>query len=134
MMPYKPRTFAFRRVHLRICQELVSVRVLVGADFDEAKNTCTDEALPPIHVCVVLSVRHLTLGLRAEGFNEKNALLVDSRLTFVVASCLADQLSPSRWNMCFLSGTEHHRRQAAAVVRENGALVKLFEVLGPRYK
>ncbi|CAM9140165.1 unnamed protein product [Scytosiphon promiscuus] len=30
-------------------------------------------------------------------------------------------------------GTPHHQRQAQAVVRENGAVVKLFEVLGPRY-
>lgn len=33
-----------------------------------------------------------------------------------------------------ISGTPHHQRQAERVVRENGAVVKLFEVLGPRYK
>ncbi|CAM9171488.1 unnamed protein product [Discosporangium mesarthrocarpum] len=31
-------------------------------------------------------------------------------------------------------GSLHHRRMAAAVVREKAAVVKLFEVLGPRYK
>lgn len=31
-------------------------------------------------------------------------------------------------------GTPHHQRQAQSVIRENGAVVKLFEVLGPRYK
>ncbi|CAM9187571.1 unnamed protein product [Choristocarpus tenellus] len=32
------------------------------------------------------------------------------------------------------NGSLHHRRLAAAVVREKAAIVKLFEVLGPRYK
>jgi large subunit ribosomal protein L17 len=30
-------------------------------------------------------------------------------------------------------GSLHHRRLAAAVVREPAAVVKLFEILGPRY-
>ena len=30
-------------------------------------------------------------------------------------------------------GTLQHRRLAAAVVREKAAVVKLFEILGPRY-
>ena len=32
------------------------------------------------------------------------------------------------------NGSLHHRRLAAAVIREKPALVKLFEILGPRYK
>lgn len=31
-------------------------------------------------------------------------------------------------------GDLHHRRLAAAVVREPAAVVKLFEIIGPRYK
>ena len=31
-------------------------------------------------------------------------------------------------------GNLHHRRLAAGVVRESSAVVKLFEILGPRYK
>ena len=31
-------------------------------------------------------------------------------------------------------GSLHHRRLAAGVVRERSAVVKLFEILGPRYK
>ena len=31
-------------------------------------------------------------------------------------------------------GNLHHRRLAAGVVRERSAVVKLFEILGPRYK
>ena len=31
-------------------------------------------------------------------------------------------------------GNLHHRRLAAAVVRERSAVVKLFEILGPRYQ
>lgn len=31
-------------------------------------------------------------------------------------------------------GNLHHRRLAAGVVREQSAVVKLFEILGPRYK
>eukprot|EP00604_Paraphysomonas_vestita_P001226 CAMPEP_0174818180 /NCGR_PEP_ID=MMETSP1107-20130205/810_1 /TAXON_ID=36770 /ORGANISM="Paraphysomonas vestita, Strain GFlagA" /LENGTH=108 /DNA_ID=CAMNT_0016029681 /DNA_START=133 /DNA_END=459 /DNA_ORIENTATION=+ len=31
-------------------------------------------------------------------------------------------------------GGLHHRRLAGAVVRERAALVKLFEILGPRYE
>lgn len=31
-------------------------------------------------------------------------------------------------------GSLHHRRLAAGVVREKSAIVKLFEILGPRYK
>lgn len=31
-------------------------------------------------------------------------------------------------------GTLHHRRLASGVVRESAAVVKLFEILGPRYK
>jgi large subunit ribosomal protein L17 len=31
-------------------------------------------------------------------------------------------------------GSLHHRRLAGAVVREQSAVVKLFEILGPRYK
>jgi large subunit ribosomal protein L17 len=30
-------------------------------------------------------------------------------------------------------GLLHHKRQAEAVVREEAAVVKLFEILGPRY-
>ena len=32
------------------------------------------------------------------------------------------------------NGTLHHRRLAAGVVQERSAVVKLFEILGPRYK
>lgn len=31
-------------------------------------------------------------------------------------------------------GTQHHRRLAGRVVREKPQMVKLFEILGPRYK
>ena len=31
-------------------------------------------------------------------------------------------------------GNLHHRRLAAGVVREKAAVVKLFEILGPRYE
>ena len=33
-----------------------------------------------------------------------------------------------------LIGSLHHRRLAGAVIRERAALVKLFEILGPRYQ
>ena len=31
------------------------------------------------------------------------------------------------------AGDQHHRRMAAAVVREPAAVVKLFDIIGPRY-
>lgn len=36
-------------------------------------------------------------------------------------------------NLSMIGGL-HHRRLAGAVVRERAALVKLFEILGPRYE